>query len=66
MSESNSVSRRSFVLQGGAAVAAAVTSNPPPLAAQGRPRLRVAIVGTGGRGTGTWGKPVQDGYSDVV
>jgi predicted dehydrogenase len=45
--------------------AAASSFAAPPLRAQGR-KLKVAIVGTGGRGTGTWGKPVVDDYSDVV
>ena len=51
--------RRNFILQSGAALAAAGQT-------QGRRCLKVAIVGTGGRGTGTWGRPVADDYKDVV
>jgi len=55
------VSRRNFLIASGGALvgSAAVT-------AQGPKRLRLAIVGTGDRGTHTWGKPVVAGFSDVV
>ena len=65
MPDSNSFSRRNFLLSSSAAMAASAASA-PPLAAQGGRKLKVGLVDTGGRGTGTWGKPVQDGYSDVV
>jgi len=31
-----------------------------------RPKKRIAMVGTGHRGTGFWGKTVVDNYSDVI
>ncbi len=31
-----------------------------------KPKTRIAIVGTGSRGTTTWGKPVVDAYGDYV
>lgn len=34
--------------------------------AQTSSRLKLAIVGTGSRGTSSWGKPVVDSYSDIV
>lgn len=63
-----SLSRREFVQMslagaGGAfllgAMPAAVPGQPPP-------RLRLAMVGTGHRGSGMWGKSVVGRYSDVV
>jgi predicted dehydrogenase len=61
--ERASVSRREF-LRDSAAAALAMTA-PGTLTAQPR-RLRVAIVGTGSRGTSTWGKPVAREFADVV
>jgi predicted dehydrogenase len=55
------ISRRNFLAAGGGAALAAGTA-----AAQGPKRLRMAIVGTGSRGTLTWGRPVVQGFSDVV
>ncbi len=58
----SSLSRRNFMATAGATFAAAGN----PLAGQGRKRLRLALVGTGMRGTLTWGIPVAKGYGDVV
>jgi predicted dehydrogenase len=55
--------RREFVKTTGAALAASVVSG-PALAATGK--TRYAIVGTGIRATGMWGRAVAEGYSDVV
>ncbi len=58
----SSMTRRGFVAGAGAALAAAVN----PLGAQTGKRLRLALVGTGMRGTLTWGIPVAKGYGDIV
>jgi predicted dehydrogenase len=64
MTTTEGVTRREFVSAvGGAAVGAAV-SGPPALAAQ--KKRRYAIVGTGVRGVGMWGRPVAKEYGDVV
>jgi hypothetical protein len=64
MTTSEGVTRREFVSAvGGAAVGAAV-SGTPSLAAQ--PKRRYAIVGTGVRAVGMWGRAIAQQYSDVV
>ena len=64
MSISEGVTRREFVsLVGGAAVGTAVTGA-SSLAAQ--TKRRYAIVGTGVRAVGMWGRPIAQQYSDVV
>jgi predicted dehydrogenase len=58
------VTRREFVTTaGGVAVGALLTSS-TPLRAQAK--RRYAIVGTGVRGIGMWGRPIVQGYSDLV
>ena len=64
MTTSEGVTRREFVsVVGGAAVGAAVAGS-PALAAQ--KKRRYAIVGTGVRAVGMWGRPVAQEYGDVV
>ena len=64
MTTSEGVTRREFVsVVGGSAVGAAV-SGTPTLAAQ--PKRRYAIVGTGVRAVGMWGRAIAQQYSDVV
>ena len=64
MTTREGVTRREFVSAvGGAAVGAAVSAT-PALAAQ--PKRRYAIVGTGVRAVGMWGRPIAQQYSDVV
>ena len=58
--EKDRITRREFV-GGGVALAAAGTLAPPQAK-----RLRMAIVGTGSRGSFTWGQDVVRDYSDVV
>ena len=58
----SSFSRRGFLATAGATLA----SSALPLAAQGTKRLRLALVGTGSRGTLTWGVPVAKGYGDIL
>jgi predicted dehydrogenase len=68
MSSSDSITRREFVSSTSKAVAAAALVNQFPegmLTAQSK-KKKLAIVGTGHRGTGMWGKTVLDSYSDYV
>jgi predicted dehydrogenase len=57
--------RRKFIVNSSAALAATACSNHLSPAANQR-KLRMAIVGTGSRGSFTWGQEVVKGYSDVV
>src|SRR5438045_8660246 len=60
----STITRRSFI-SGGAALAVTASSVvSAPRAAERR--LRMALVGTGARGSFTWGQEIQEGYSDVV
>jgi len=64
MSSIEGVSRREFVTTvGGAAVGVGLAGT--GVGAQARKR-RYAIVGTGDRGTGMWGRPIAQEYSDVA
>ena len=63
MTDSN-ITRRSFI-SGGAALAVTASSVVGAPRAAGQ-RLRMALVGTGARGSFTWGQEVAKGYSDVV
>lgn len=58
------VTRREFVAATGGATVAAFLSNAERAAAAGR--RRYAIVGTGVRGIGMWGRAVAANYQDVV
>ncbi|MDR3297267.1 MAG: Gfo/Idh/MocA family oxidoreductase [Prevotellaceae bacterium] len=61
--------RRNFLRNAGVALAAAtITANPLASLAQklGGKKMRLAMVGTGHRGSGMWGKSVQHDYADVV
>ena len=63
----SSVTRREFIAKSSAAIAAtAISVNNLSQASSAPKQLRVTIVGTGSRGTFTWGKPVVENYSDVV
>jgi predicted dehydrogenase len=55
------ISRRGFLATSGAAMAGQVAA----LAAQGRPKIRIAQVGTGDRGI-HWGADIVKNYSDVA
>jgi len=55
--------RRKFLQLG--AVGAAMLATENPLAAQSK-KLKIAIVGTGSRGSYTWGKTVLEDFGDVV
>src|ERR671914_275267 len=65
MTKNEAVSRREFVATvSGAAVGAAVATVTPSLAAQSK--RRYAIVGTGVRAIGMWGRPIAQQYGDVA
>jgi predicted dehydrogenase len=65
--ERPSLTRREFIADSSAAiVTAALPLNGLSHAASPPQKLRMAIVGTGSRGTLTWGKPVVENYADVV
>ena len=59
--------RRNFLsTTAGIAAGATILSNPVSAAFAGASKKRLALVGTGIRGTGFWGKRVIDNYSDIV
>lgn len=63
----SALTRREFIGGAAAALAAsAISSAASPLPAAGAQRLRMAMIGTGSRGTSAWGQEVVAGYSDVV
>ena len=64
-SESRGMNRRQFLTTSGMAVAGSVLASPlSSLYSQSRSgnKMKVAIVGTGSRGTGMWGSSVQQAY----
>ena len=61
-----SVTRRQFLAGGGALVMTTLAPTRTLSSAQKGPRLKLAIVGTGSRGSQSWGKPIVATYSDVV
>jgi predicted dehydrogenase len=64
------MNRRKFIADSSVALAATACSAASFSAASNlsanQGKLRMAIVGTGSRGSFTWGREVVDGYSDVV
>ena len=65
MVSKDGVTRREFVTSaGGAAVGAMVAGHTGAFAAQAK--RRYAIVGTGVRGIGMWGRPIVRDYGDLV
>ena len=63
--ENDAITRREFVA-GGVSLAATSMLAGCATAAQNSKKLKVAIIGTGSRGSFTWGQEVVKGYSDVV
>lgn len=62
-----SISRRSFLSGASITVAGFPSLAADPLVkVQSGGRERLAIIGTGGRGTGMWGKPIAEDYGDLV
>jgi predicted dehydrogenase len=66
MEKDSTLTRREFIANSGVAMAGtAISSTVLPPGSQTR-RLKMAIVGTGSRGSSTWGHEVVRGYSDRV
>ncbi len=64
--ETNKASRRSFLAHTGGAVAGTLVAPAVLRASGGAGKTRVALVGTGIRGTTMWGKQVLEEQGDVV
>jgi hypothetical protein len=64
MAPAHPVDRRTFLAASGAALASAALSDVGAGAQPGRRRL--ALAGTGSRGSGTWGEDLVRHYADVV
>ncbi len=60
------MNRRKFIASSSAALAATACSATNLSSASNQRKLRMAIVGTGSRGSSTWGREVVQNYSDVV
>ena len=60
------ITRRDFVKTAGSAVASTSLLGVTPAFAQPAARRRYAIVGTGDRASGMWGRSIAQRYSDVV
>ena len=65
MSHHINLNRRDFVKSAGTAVAAASLLG-SPLVHAGNARRRYAIIGTGDRATGMWGRDLVERYADVI
>ncbi|MBI3650727.1 MAG: Gfo/Idh/MocA family oxidoreductase [Acidobacteria bacterium] len=61
----SALTRRQFIASGAAALTAAAVSSTDAVFAQPK-RLRMALVGTGGRGATAWGADIVANYSDVA
>src|SRR5918995_95373 len=66
MADQNLVNRRDFVKTAGGAVAATSLLGADAFAQAPKARKRYAIIGTGERATGMWGRQIRERYSDVV
>jgi predicted dehydrogenase len=66
VTELNNVTRREFVKTAGALAGTSLFGVGPALAGQAVQKRRYAIVGTGDRAVGMWGRPIQQQYADVV
>jgi predicted dehydrogenase len=58
--------RRSFINAAGIVIVGSVFSAPVIARSDNSIKKKIALVGTGGRGTSFWGKRIQDEYSDIV
>jgi len=68
-SANNALTRRKFIATTGAAVAGAMITRPgTSMIIPGKPlaKKRLALVGTGIRGTTFWGRRVLENYSDLI
>ena len=69
MDSDNSITRREFVASSTKVAAGAVLLGQMPTIMTAQPRVqkrRLAMVGTGHRGTGMWGTSVLSSYGDIV
>ncbi|HEX8194829.1 MAG TPA: Gfo/Idh/MocA family oxidoreductase [Pyrinomonadaceae bacterium] len=66
MSETKNINRRDFVKAAGVAAASVLFANSTPISAQTNKKRRYAIVGTGHRATGMWGKDLAQKYVNEV
>lgn len=66
MTDSNRVSRRQFVTTAGSVAVASLVLTNSSLASVSAPRCRYAIVGTGDRSIGMWGRPLIKDYPDLL
>ncbi|HEX2522081.1 MAG TPA: twin-arginine translocation signal domain-containing protein, partial [Terriglobia bacterium] len=67
MAHLKTLTRRDFITAAATAVAAAsLPASNSPLAPTATGRRRYAIVGTGDRGSGMWGRSLAPRYSDVL
>jgi predicted dehydrogenase len=69
MDSDNSITRREFVASSTKAAAGALLLGQMPIIISAKPSLkkkRLAMVGTGHRGTGMWGTSVLASYGDIV
>src|SRR5262245_865261 len=64
--QSEGVSRRDFVTAAGGAAIGALVAGQPSIAIAQPQKRRYAIVGTGVRGIGMWGRPILRDYSDSI
>ncbi len=59
------IDRRNFLEKSSAAAGAVLINNPfPAISRPSAAKMRVALVGTGVRGTSMWGRNLQENYSD--
>jgi predicted dehydrogenase len=59
--------RRTFIKSSGLAAAGGVLLNPSAVLSKSPDqKLKIALIGTGIRGIGFWGKTVMDQYSDII
>ena len=66
MTDPNRVTRRDFVKTAGTVAVASLVLTDSSLAAVTAPKRRYAIVGTGDRAIGMWGKPLVKDYPDLL
>ncbi|HYJ87983.1 MAG TPA: Gfo/Idh/MocA family oxidoreductase [Pyrinomonadaceae bacterium] len=66
MADSNTLNRRDFVKAAGSAIAAAPLLSNHRFANAVTARRRYAIVGTGDRASGMWGRELVEKYSDLL
>ena len=66
MESKSDLSRRDFVKTTGSAVVGAALVGPRAASAQRDKKIRLALVGTGSRGSGMWGRTVLRNYGDLV